>query len=715
MRRIKIGIDVGGTFTHAVAVDAADLRLVGTAMVPTTHTAAEGVALGVVQSMRRLLGETGLHPGEVSLIAHSTTQATNALLEGDVAPVGVVGMGRGVEGWRARGQTRIQHLELAPGKFLTTFHRFLDTREGLKDDLVRRALEAMVREGAEVFVASEAFGVDHPENEERVAELAREMGFQATAAAGISRLYGLRVRTRTAVINASMMPRMLETAAMTERAVRETGIHAPLMIMRSDGGIMDVAEMRRRPILTMLSGPAAGVAAALMYARVSDGVFLEVGGTSTDISVIRNGRPTVRSAEVGGHRLHVRTLDVRTVGIGGGSLPRLRGNRVTDVGPRSAHIAGLRYLAYDQGAGGGLVAVKTFRPRPGDPDDYLGVCAGDAGAPGHAFGATEAANVLGLMRRYGAADNPSFPAAAAAVASALHQTPETLARTILTRATERVIGTVKSLVQEYRLDTSLLTLVGGGGGAEAIVPFAAERLGMNHTVTAHAEVISAIGVALGMIQDTIEKSIVNPTDADLLAVRREVLESVLRMGAAPESVEVHVEVDTRRKRVLATARGSPEMRTRTLGAAGPSAEEILSLAARSCGPETAELSRAAETAFLSVFRGRKRTARLLGLVRSVEHPVRVVDREGVVRLKLRDADVHPATVRTVTAELGPMVEDRTAYGDAGGLLPDVFVLVSGRIIDLSGLASREQIVALARAETETFPAEEPAVAILSRP
>ena len=161
---------------------------------------------------------------------------------------------------------------------------------------------------------------------------------------------------------------------MTAASVREAGIAAPLMIMRGDGGVMDIGEMRRRPAMTMLSGPAASVAGALMHLRVSDGLYFEVGGTSTNIGVIRNGRPTVTYARVGGHETYVSSLDVRVIGIAGGSLVRAMPGRPRRCGSRAARISPacpMRRLRTRRD----IVdpRVELFEPKPGDGGDYVAV------------------------------------------------------------------------------------------------------------------------------------------------------------------------------------------------------------------------------------------------------------------------------------------------------------------------------------------------------
>jgi N-methylhydantoinase A len=119
MSKVRVGIDVGGTFTDVVVIDHRTQEVISQLKVPTTHEATEGVALGIINAIERALTELGITPDDVVFIAHSTTQATNALLEGDVAKVGVIGIGKGLEGIKARIDTQIEPIELAPQRFLS--------------------------------------------------------------------------------------------------------------------------------------------------------------------------------------------------------------------------------------------------------------------------------------------------------------------------------------------------------------------------------------------------------------------------------------------------------------------------------------------------------------------------------------------------------------------------------------------------------------------
>src|SRR6267154_5914081 len=141
-RAYRIGIDVGGTFTKAVLIDNSSHDVVGRFSVLTTHSDPRGVAKGVVDVFRNVLERSGVDPKEVIFLAHSTTQATNALLEGDVASVGVIGMSTRLESLLARGQSAMKPIELAPGRELKPANRFL-TKETLTDDTVRNAVEEL--------------------------------------------------------------------------------------------------------------------------------------------------------------------------------------------------------------------------------------------------------------------------------------------------------------------------------------------------------------------------------------------------------------------------------------------------------------------------------------------------------------------------------------------------------------------------------------------
>jgi N-methylhydantoinase A/oxoprolinase/acetone carboxylase beta subunit len=705
-RKIKIGIDVGGTFTHAVAIDATSFKIIGAEKVLTTHNAKDGVASGIVQSLMNLLRSAEIQPDEVVLIAHSTTQATNALLEGDVAVVGIVGIGSGFIKRRVKNETFLKKIELAPGKYLQTCCKFIDASGGISVEIVRNAIEDLVNRGAEVIVASDAFSVDDPAYEKLVLAVAAEMGVLATAACQISRLYGLRVRTRTAVINACMLPIMLKTAEMTERSVKKAGITAPLMVMRSDGGIMNINEVRKRPILTMLSGPAAGVAAALMYTRVSDGIFIEVGGTSTDITAIQNGRAKIRSAEVGGHRLYISTLDVRTLGIAGGSMPRISDGKVIDIGPRSAHISNMEYASFSQLNSG--FEVDYIQPMTEDPSDYL-CFRGDDGKK-VTLTTTCAANLLGYIPDddYAKGNKESVKKAFQIASEHTKILPEKLARDMLTIGGRKIEKTVRKLIEDYELNLDLLTLVGGGGGASAIIPMTAELMDCSYEIAENNAVISAIGVALAMVKDTIERTVVKPGEEDILSIRCEVEKSVLSMGAAPDTIETFVEIDSRKNILRATAIGSTEISESSLEKKYLSTDELGQIAAHSmkCPAESVN-SLVENSRGLHLFYTDYVHKRLGPLFKERRIKVRIITDDGVIRWAHNHCAYDCGKMHDVDRRLSAFISRYKTYGDAGTETPKLFIVAGGQIYDYSGLIEESQIYSMTKLDLKKYLPAEP--------
>jgi N-methylhydantoinase A len=698
---LRIGIDVGGTFTDVVAIDAATRAIVARVKVPTTHGQAGGVADGIVAGLQRILACEGIDAAAIAFVAHSTTQATNALLEGDVARVGVVGLAGGFAAPLARSQMRLGPIELAPGARLLPLTAFV--RPG-DDPAIARAVDGLLAAGCDAIVASEPFGVDRPERERSVVDRARERGAFATAGHEVASSYGLRARTRTAVLNAAILPTMVRTARVTAEATRRAGIGVPLMIMRSDGGVMEIASVERRPIMTMLSGPAAGVAGALLHENVTDGIFIEVGGTSSDLSVVRRGLPQMHAASIGGHRTLLRTLDVRTLGVAGGSLARIdRGVRgagaLRGVGPRSAHIAGLRYASFIERAALAAARLEFVAPLGRDEADCpVLICPSGEVAT---ITVTCAANVCGCVPAgaFAHGDRDAAQVAFDRIGEAIGVDGERLAQAMLERAVAGLRPTIERLIADYQLERDLVELVGGGGGAGALVPFAARALGFPSRIARDAEVISPVGVALALVRDVVERTIPNPTPADVVRVRREAIERVVAAGASPGLVETTIELDPRRNLVRAIASGGTE----AVAARRAEDGDPLAAAAKALRSGDAAPDRVAETDGLAVYTHRRRR----GL------DACVVARDGTVRAVARRARVAAFPRGSLAAHLPAMLEEATAFGDVGRALPDCTLAYGHRVAELNGLADAAAVLALADEELSGLDDAAPVVAIVA--
>lgn len=711
--KVRIGIDVGGTFTDAVALNNDTYELVGATKVPTTHTSESGVAAGIIEALHQLMEETGILPEDVVFIAHGTTQATNALLEGDVAPVGILGFWSGLQGVKAKADTRIGRIELAPGKFLSTFNSYVEVREGAETlvNTVDAAVADLAASGVRAIVAAEAFSVDDDRNESTGVERAELAGIPATATNDVSKLYGLKVRTRTAVVNASILPKMLDTANLTEKSIQDAAITAPLMVMRCDGGVMTVGEVRRRPILTILSGPAAGVAGALMYERLSDGLFFEVGGTSTDISCVKDGQVMVKYAEVGGHKTYLNSLDVRTVGVGGGSMIQLEGGRPVAVGPRSAHIAGVEYEVYHEALANPVLDVVS--PFPGDPT--YAVARSDDGSV-CALTLSGAANIVGYVQAgdYACGDIAAARRAWAPLAAAMDCTVEQVAGAVLDLAAEKNARVARELMRDYKMNPATTVFVGGGGGASTVVPHLAEKMSARWKTAKNAPVISPIGVALALVRETVERTIINPTQQDILAVRNEAEAQAIKLGAAPGTVEVTVDVDPQKNLVSAVATGATELRSKDRNQSPLSPEELKAICVENLGGGAVAVDERASSEGLHVYQGAIPRKRLFGLIpRTGSTPVRVIDDFGVIRLQRSAGEAIQTTVGRWKDTARSVVERHTVYDDGGASLPNVHLICGQRIVDLSGMQDVEQVVSLGDVEMMHFNPGEPMVVLVS--
>lgn len=671
-RSVRMGIDVGGTHTKAVALDNDTHEIIGKVQVKTSHDHPKGVAAGVVESFQQCMDENGIAPEDVVFVAHSTTQTTNALVEGDVAKVGVIGMSKGgIEGFLSKRQTRLDNIELEEKKQIEIVNEFIKLKD-LNKSSAEDAIQRLEDKGAKVLVASMAFGVDDDGPENLIHKASEAKNISTTMASDITKLYGLTRRTRTAAINASILPKMLDTANSTEESVKGAGVEVPLMIMRGDGGVMEISEMKKRPVLTMLSGPAASVMGSLMYLRASNGVYFEVGGTTTNIGVIKNGRPAIDYSIVGDHPTYISSLDVRVVGCAGGSMVRANKNGIIDVGPRSAHIAGLGYTVYTDTNKINNPHVEFFSPKPGDPDDYVKIVNED----GSEVTITNscAANILGLVSEdhfsYGNVE--SARKAFQPLTDYCGTTVENIAEQIMEASYRKIEPIITGFAEKYKLEHDQISLVGVGGGAASLITYFSDKYKVRYSIPENAEVISSIGVALSMVRDVVERILPSPTKDDIRALKNEALNKAVESGATPESVEIHVEIDSQTNKVTAIATGATEVKATDLTKVVDE-QEALTLAAEDMRVQPNETKLIEKNPSFFVFGTNQKT--------DAAGPLRIVDKKGFIKVQRAHGKCIKVTVENYLEATQYHWENMAVYESEIVSRPDFYFCIGARVVD----------------------------------
>lgn len=343
---IVAGIDVGGTFTDLVIVDSGtgDVRIGKT---PTTVDDQSRAVLTV-------LGESGYTASQIDLIIHGTTTTTNALLERRIARVGMITT-RGFRDVIELGRRTRPNPYGLFGTFIPLIPRHLrlevDERmeatgriaAPLDEDQVRKAVNDLEQAGCEAIIIHFLHAYKNPEHEIRAEEIVRELWSNDYITMGHALLSEAREFERgvTASVNASVQPVLQRYVERLQTQLRADGYDRDFLMMNGNGGTTSSRLVVREAAKTVMSGPASGVIAAARTggrAGHKDLITYDMGGTSTDVALIRNSAPLV-SNEIEieyAMPIHVPMVDVHTIGAGGGSIARVDSAGLLQIGPQSA-------------------------------------------------------------------------------------------------------------------------------------------------------------------------------------------------------------------------------------------------------------------------------------------------------------------------------------------------------------------------------------------
>jgi N-methylhydantoinase A/oxoprolinase/acetone carboxylase beta subunit len=330
-----LGVDTGGTYTDAVILDETADAVIGKAKSLTTRA---DLALGIGRAVDAALAGAGVQPSQIAMVSLSTTLATNALVEGQGGRVALIFIGFDADDLERGGL--VEALKGDPVVRLAGGHNHAGGQAAALD---MAALEQAVTElSGDVmgFAVASRFATRNPAHEVAARDLIRRVsGRPVTCSHELSAKLNGPKRALTAVLNARLIGMIDRLVAACERHLEAVGITAPLMVVRGDGALISAAMVRERPIETILSGPAASIVGARWLTGASDALVSDIGGTTTDVALLRNGLPEIDSegARVGGLRTMVEAVAMRTSGLGGDSEVHVLATGLTGglrLGPR---------------------------------------------------------------------------------------------------------------------------------------------------------------------------------------------------------------------------------------------------------------------------------------------------------------------------------------------------------------------------------------------
>lgn len=347
----RVGIDIGGTFTDVVAIEEESGRRVYEKVPSTPWDPSESFTNGLHR-----LKDLGVNPNDVELVMHGTTVATNAILESKYSEAGLIVAHGHREVLECARQTvpgnfgniavwekppRVVPLELVrevTGRMAHTGDELVP----LDADSVRTAAQQFKDMGIEAVAVSLLNSYRNPAHERAVRDIFAEVYPECfiTLSSDLSREYREYERTLSTCLNTALMPALSRYINQLGAAISETGGKSQLFVMQSNGGLVHDSDIATQPIKAVLSGPAAGVLAACTFGEAAGEpnlITLDMGGTSTDICLIENGKPhMLAEGRIEHYNIKTPMVDITTLGAGGGSITSIVGGKSLRVGPQSA-------------------------------------------------------------------------------------------------------------------------------------------------------------------------------------------------------------------------------------------------------------------------------------------------------------------------------------------------------------------------------------------